>query len=136
MMQTFNESAIMRTNVMIIDNVPLSPITLGFCTPSELVTDVNIKWLQTFCVKCEIDLVIIAQSNHKSLRHLFLTTMKDMIFDVYIITQTCLKLTEAEESIQKVVSISSRLIYFKPMPLLEYVFPLFFLLKLRTIILE
>ena len=43
MMQTFNESAIMRTNVMIIDNVPLSPITLGFCTPSELVTDVNIK---------------------------------------------------------------------------------------------
>ena len=62
--------------------------------------------------------------------------MKDMIFDVYIITQTCLKLTEAEESIQKVVSISSRLIYFKPMPLLEYVFPLFFLLKLRTIILE
>lgn len=52
MMQTFNESVVMRTNVMIIDIVPLSPIALGFCTPSELVTDVNTKWLKTFCDKC------------------------------------------------------------------------------------
>ena len=80
--------------------------------------------------------MIIAQSNHNGLRHLFLTTMKDMIFDVCIITHTCLMLTEAEESVKKVVSISSRLIYFKPMPLLEYLFPLFFLLKVRKIILE